>query len=83
MGDTRAVDICITRLRKKIEEDSSNPKHIITVYGFGYRFEVLRNEAKEEACFKLSSCYLVALVFVGLAVIRGLQKLSITTWNSS
>lgn len=38
MGDTRAVDICITRLRKKIEEDSSDPKHIITVYGFGYRF---------------------------------------------
>lgn len=37
MGDTRAVDICITRLRKKIEEDSSDPKHIITVYGFGYR----------------------------------------------
>lgn len=37
MGDTRAVDICITRLRKKIEEDSSNPKHIVTVYGFGYR----------------------------------------------
>lgn len=39
MGDTRAVDICITRLRKKIEDDSSNPKHILTVYGFGYRFE--------------------------------------------
>jgi DNA-binding response OmpR family regulator len=38
MGDTRAVDICITRLRKKIEDDSNNPKHIITVYGFGYRF---------------------------------------------
>jgi len=38
MGDTRAVDICVTRLRKKIEDDSSNPKHIITVYGFGYRF---------------------------------------------
>ncbi|HHY82501.1 MAG TPA: response regulator transcription factor [Clostridiales bacterium] len=38
MGDTRAVDICITRLRKKIEDDSSNPKHILTVYGFGYRF---------------------------------------------
>lgn len=38
MGDTRAVDICVTRLRKKIEDDSSNPKHIFTVYGFGYRF---------------------------------------------
>jgi DNA-binding response OmpR family regulator len=38
MGDTRAVDICVTRLRKKIEDNSSHPKHIITVYGFGYRF---------------------------------------------
>ena len=38
MGDTRAVDICVTRLRKKIEDDSSNPKHILTVFGFGYRF---------------------------------------------
>ncbi|MGI5927416.1 MAG: response regulator [Thermacetogeniaceae bacterium] len=38
IGDTRAVDICVTRLRKKIEDDSSNPKHILTVYGFGYRF---------------------------------------------
>mgnify|MGYP001395996942 FL=1 len=38
MGNTRAVDICVTRLRKKIEDDSSNPKHILTVYGFGYRF---------------------------------------------
>lgn len=37
MGDTRAVDICVTRLRKKIEDDSSNPRHIVTVYGFGYR----------------------------------------------
>ena len=38
MGDTRVVDICITRLRKKIEDDSSNPRHIITIYGFGYRY---------------------------------------------
>jgi DNA-binding response OmpR family regulator len=37
MGDTRAVDICVTRLRKKIEDDTSNPQYIITVYGFGYR----------------------------------------------
>ena len=38
MGDSRTVDICIARLRRKIEDDSVNPKHIITVYGFGYRF---------------------------------------------
>jgi DNA-binding response OmpR family regulator len=37
-GDSRSVDICITRMRKKIEEDKNNPEHIITVYGFGYRF---------------------------------------------
>ena len=37
-GDSRSVDICITRLRKKIEDDSSRPKYIITVYGFGYQF---------------------------------------------
>lgn len=37
-GDSRVVDTCITRLRKKIEDDSANPKHIITVFGMGYRF---------------------------------------------
>ena len=37
MGDSRAVDIYVTRLRKKIEADPSNPKYIVTAYGFGYR----------------------------------------------
>lgn len=36
LGDSRTVDITITRLRKKIEDDSKNPKYIITVFGFGY-----------------------------------------------
>ncbi|MDF2985083.1 MAG: DNA-binding response regulator [Eubacterium sp.] len=38
MGDSRVVDICIARLRKKIEEDSACPVHIVTVFGLGYRF---------------------------------------------
>lgn len=38
MGDSRVVDICIARLRKKIEADSSCPEHIVTVFGLGYRF---------------------------------------------
>lgn len=36
---TRTVDTHIFRLRKKIEEDSDNPKHLLTVHGVGYRFE--------------------------------------------
>ncbi len=38
MGDSRVVDICIARLRKKIEDDSGGPAHIVTVFGLGYRF---------------------------------------------
>ncbi len=35
---TRTVDNYILDLRKKLEEDPSNPKHIITVRGAGYKF---------------------------------------------
>ncbi|MGE0101772.1 MAG: response regulator transcription factor [Blastocatellales bacterium] len=40
--DTRAIDNFIVRLRRYIEEDPSNPQHLITVRGVGYRFEVRR-----------------------------------------
>jgi two-component system, OmpR family, alkaline phosphatase synthesis response regulator PhoP len=35
---TRTVDSHILNLRKKVEEDPSNPKHLISVYGGGYMF---------------------------------------------
>lgn len=35
-GD-RTVDVQINRLRRKIEDDPSNPLHLQTVRGFGYR----------------------------------------------
>jgi DNA-binding response OmpR family regulator len=35
---TRTVDNHIARLRQKIEEDPSEPQHIITVHRIGYRF---------------------------------------------
>jgi DNA-binding response OmpR family regulator len=33
----RTVDNFIVKLRKKIEEDYTNPKHILTIYGVGYK----------------------------------------------
>jgi two-component system, OmpR family, alkaline phosphatase synthesis response regulator PhoP len=38
-GDERVVDVHVGRLRKKIEDDPSDPKMIVTVWGAGYRFE--------------------------------------------
>jgi DNA-binding response OmpR family regulator len=39
-GDTKIIDVNIRRLRNKIEEDSSTPKHIETVWGIGYRWNI-------------------------------------------
>lgn len=36
-GDENAVNVHISRLRNKIEDDSRNPKYIITVWGIGYK----------------------------------------------
>jgi len=35
---TRTVDTFILEIRKKIEETPSNPKHIVSISGVGYRF---------------------------------------------
>ena len=34
----RVIDVHIGKLRQKIEHDASNPRYILTVRGFGYRF---------------------------------------------
>ena len=36
---TRTVDNYILGLRKKLEDEPSNPKHIISIRGVGYKFE--------------------------------------------
>ena len=36
--DDRTVDVHIRRLREKIENDPSRPRHLETVWGSGYRF---------------------------------------------
>jgi len=39
LGDSKTVDVHIRWLREKLEVDPSNPEYVITVRGFGYRFE--------------------------------------------
>ena len=39
LGDVRAVDVAIRRLRMKIEDDPSDPQFIMTRRGIGYYFE--------------------------------------------
>ena len=36
-GDTRTLDVHIKRIRHKIEKDHSNPVHLITIRGLGYK----------------------------------------------
>ena len=38
-GDPKIIDVNIRRLRSKIEDDSSNPQYIETVWGIGYRWK--------------------------------------------
>jgi two-component system alkaline phosphatase synthesis response regulator PhoP len=33
------VDNQILKLRKKVEQQPSDPRHILTIHGVGYRFE--------------------------------------------
>ena len=35
---TRTVDTHMLNLRKKLEEDPKNPRHLVTVHGVGYKF---------------------------------------------
>lgn len=39
IGETSTVTVHINRIREKIEDDSSNPQYIETVWGAGYRFK--------------------------------------------
>ncbi|MXZ02666.1 MAG: response regulator transcription factor [Chloroflexi bacterium] len=37
-GGSRTIDVHVSLLRRKLEEDPSNPAHLLTVRGVGYRF---------------------------------------------
>jgi DNA-binding response OmpR family regulator len=37
-GDEKVVDVNMRRLRMKIEDEPSIPKHLVTVWGMGYKW---------------------------------------------
>ena len=39
VGDVRAVDVAVRRLREKLEENPAEPEHIMTKWGVGYYFK--------------------------------------------
>ena len=43
VGDVRAVDVAVRRLREKIEDDPASPKFILTKRGMGYLFGTPQN----------------------------------------
>ena len=40
-GDENVINVHIRRLREKIEEDPSNPQYIKTLWGIGYKLQVI------------------------------------------
>jgi DNA-binding response OmpR family regulator len=48
IGDTSTVTVHVRRLREKIEVDPARPRHLVTVWGVGYRFDAAPREAVEE-----------------------------------
>jgi DNA-binding response OmpR family regulator len=44
-GDTHILQVAIARLRKKLGDDSSNPKYIVTRPGIGYAFRKSKDDS--------------------------------------
>ncbi|MEY2432580.1 MAG: two-component system, OmpR family, response regulator RegX3 [Acidimicrobiaceae bacterium] len=40
VGDTKTLDVHIKRLRAKVEPEPSTPTRIVTIRGYGYKYEV-------------------------------------------
>ncbi len=45
-GDSSTVTVHVRRLREKIEEEPTTPRRLVTVWGFGYRYEPQVAEAR-------------------------------------
>lgn len=39
VGEKHALQVCVSRLRAKLGESGTQPRRVVTLHGFGYRFE--------------------------------------------
>ena len=39
-GEEKIVDVNIRRLRMKVEDEPSSPRHLLTIWGVGYKWQV-------------------------------------------
>lgn len=39
LGNTATVPVHINRLRESIEKDPNKPRHLLTIWGVGYKFK--------------------------------------------
>jgi len=46
---TRTVDVHVSFLRQKLEDDVRNPKHLLTVRGIGYKFVLISQDQRSGA----------------------------------
>lgn len=47
--ETHAIQVYVSRLRAKLGESGSQPRRVITVHGFGYRFEPAETDGPSQA----------------------------------
>lgn len=45
VGDEKIIDVNIRRIRMKIEDEPSKPKYLVTVWGYGYKWNDQNNES--------------------------------------
>jgi DNA-binding response OmpR family regulator len=43
IGSTKTLDMHVSWLRRKLDDDANNPRYITTVRGLGFRFEAGSN----------------------------------------
>ena len=64
MGDENAVNVHISRLRTKIEDDPRKPQVVITVWGIGYKLGITEMSNATNYLFYLTLCIMILICII-------------------